>query len=631
MKNRYDAQSIKILKGLDPVRKRPGMYIGSTGKAGLHHLVYEVVDNSIDEVMAGYASEILIEIREDNSVRVKDNGRGIPTEMHPDTNTSALEVVMTTLHAGGKFSEDSYKISGGLHGVGVSVVNALSEWCEVRVHRDGRFFRQVYERGKAVTPVEEAGNSEENGTETFFRPDSQVFSSTDFDFDILDSRLRELAYLNPEATITFVDRRIDETRSYHFEGGIAEYVKHMNRSRKSLQKQPFFMEGLHNGIKVQLALQYTSAYDEQIICFANNIKTVEGGTHLTALKTVLTKLMNDTARKYNILKDKDQNLQGEDVREGLTAVLSIFLKDPQFEGQTKAKLGNEEAHEAVIKVVRERLEEVFDYNQKEAKAIITKAVEAAKARLAAKRARELVRRKNMLENTALPGKLADCISQDLETTELFIVEGDSAGGSSKEARDRNFQAILPLRGKILNVEKAGFEKLLKNEMIHNIIVAVGTGVGDDCDLSKLRYGKIVIMTDADVDGAHIRTLLLTLFYRYMTPLISEGRVFIAQAPLYKIESGKRKVYLYSDEELQRYLKENPEKRYSMQMYKGLGEMNPEQLWETTMDPARRKMLRIDMEDAEVADSIFSILMGNEVGQRREFIQRHALSISNLDV
>ncbi len=631
MKNRYDAQSIKILKGLDPVRKRPSMYIGSTGRAGLHHLVYEVVDNSIDEVMAGYASEILIEIREDISVRVKDNGRGIPIETHPDTNTSALEVVMTTLHAGGKFSEDSYKISGGLHGVGVSVVNALSEWCEVRVHRDGKYFRQVYERGRAVTPVEEAGESNGNGTETIFRADPQVFSSIDFDFDILDSRFRELAYLNPEATIVFNDHRIDESRTYHYEGGIAEYVKHMNRSRRTLQKHPFFIEGLHNGIKVQLAIQYSSAYDEQIICFANNIKTVEGGTHLTALKTVLTKLMNDTARKLNILKDKDQNLQGEDVREGLTAVLSIFLKDPQFEGQTKAKLGNEEAYEAVIKVVRERLEEVFDYNQKEARAIISKAVEAAKARLAAKRARELVRRKNILENTALPGKLADCISQDLEATELFIVEGDSAGGSSKEARDRNFQAILPLRGKILNVEKAGFEKLLKNEQIHNIIVAVGTGVGDDCDLGKLRYGKIVIMTDADVDGAHIRTLLLTLFYRYMTPLISEGRVFIAQAPLYKLELGRKKLYLYSDEELQRFLKENPDKRYSMQMYKGLGEMNPEQLWETTMDPTRRKLLRIEMEDAEVADSIFTILMGNEVGQRREFIERHALSISNLDV
>ncbi|OAA31855.1 DNA gyrase subunit B [Kosmotoga arenicorallina S304] len=627
----YNAESIKILKGLDPVRKRPGMYIGSTGKAGLHHLVYEVVDNSIDEVVAGFCDQIEVTIFEDGTVRVMDNGRGIPVDVHPDTGTSALEVVMTTLHAGGKFSKDSYKISGGLHGVGVSVVNALSEWLEVKVHREGEIYRQRYERGIPVTPVEIIGKTDKRGTETWFKPDKLVFTTTDFDFDILESRLRELAFLNPSVRIIFEDKRINEKRAFHFEGGISEFVKFMNRKKTAINKEPYYIEGTFNDIKVQLALQYTTSFEEHILTFVNNIKTVEGGTHLTGFKTILTKLINDYAKKFNIIKEKDPNLQGEDVREGLTAVLSIFIKEPQFEGQTKAKLGNEEGYEAVIKVLRDKLPEVFEYNQKEVKAIISKAVDAAKARLAAKKAREMVRRKNALENTTLPGKLADCISQDLDNTELFIVEGDSAGGSAKQARDREFQAILPLRGKILNVEKASFEKLLKNEQINNIIVAVGTGIGDDLNLEKLRYGKIIIMTDADVDGAHIRTLILTLLYRYMTPLISTGRVYIAQAPLYKVELNRKKYYFFSDEELEAFSKENAGKRLNIQRYKGLGEMNPDQLWETTMDPVRRKLIRIEMEDAEEADRVFSILMGSEVGERRDFIKRHALSVDNLDI
>ncbi|ACR79076.1 MULTISPECIES: DNA topoisomerase (ATP-hydrolyzing) subunit B [Kosmotoga] len=631
MSTDYNAQSIKILKGLEPVRQRPGMYIGSTGKAGLHHLIYEVVDNSIDEVVGGYCDYIKITIFEDGSVSVWDNGRGIPVDIHPETGTSALEVVMTTLHAGGKFSKDSYKISGGLHGVGVSVVNALSEWMEVKVYRDGKIYRQRYERGKPTTPVEIIGETDKRGSLVAFKPDSLVFTTTDFDFDILESRFKELAFLNPRVTIEFEDRRYDEKRVFHFEGGIVEFVKYLNRKKTAINKEPFYIEGTYNDVKIQLAMQYTNAYDENILTFVNNIKTVEGGTHLTGFKTVLTKMMNDYARKLNVLKDKDPNLQGEDVREGLTAVLSVFVKEPQFEGQTKAKLGNEEVYEAVIKVLRDKLPEVFDYHTKELKAIIIKALDAAKARVAAKKAREMIRRKNALENTTLPGKLADCTSTDLETTELFIVEGDSAGGSAKQARDREFQAILPLRGKILNVEKSSFEKLLKNEQINNIIVAIGTGIGDDCKLENLRYGKIIIMTDADVDGAHIRTLLLTLFYRYMTPLINAGHIYIAQAPLYKVELNRKKYYFYSDEELEEFLKNNDGKKVSIQRYKGLGEMNPDQLWETTMNPESRKLIKIEMEDVEEADRVFTILMGSEVEERREFIERHALMITELDV
>ncbi|MFW6119784.1 MAG: DNA topoisomerase (ATP-hydrolyzing) subunit B [Petrotogales bacterium] len=627
----YDAQSIKILKGLDPVRKRPGMYIGSTGKAGLHHLVYEVLDNSIDEVVAGECDLITITIEKDGSVIITDNGRGIPIDIHPDTGSSALEVVMTTLHAGGKFSKDTYKISGGLHGVGVSVVNALSEWLEVKIYRDGKVYGQVYEQGRPVTSVEIIGETKLTGTETSFRPDKSVFSTTDFDFDILESKFKELAYLNPGVKITFEDKRIGEKRTFDFDGGIVEYVKAINKKRRAINKEPYYIEGEFNEIKVQLALQFTASYDEKIMTFVNNVKTIEGGTHLTALKTVLTRVFNDYAKEFNVLKKKDDNLHGEDIREGLTAILSILIKEPQFEGQTKAKLGNEEAYEAVLKVVREKLSEVIEMNKTEVKVILGKALEAAKARLAAKKAREMIRRKNVLENTTLPGKLADCVSEDLESTELFIVEGDSAGGSAKQARERGFQAILPLRGKILNVEKAGMDRLLKNETINNIIVAIGTGIGEDCDVLKLRYGRIIIMTDADVDGAHITTLLLTLFYRYMTPLIAAGKIYVAQAPLYKIEIGKNSHYFYTDEELQRFLKENSDRKYSFSRYKGLGEMNPDQLWETTMDPSSRKLVQIQMEDAEEADRVFTILMGSEVEERRDFIKRHALAITELDV
>jgi DNA gyrase subunit B len=631
MSDLYNAQNIKILKGLDPVRKRPGMYIGSTGKSGLHHLVYEIVDNSIDEAMGGYCDRIDIVIMEDGSVVVSDNGRGIPIDIHPDTGTSALEVVMTTLHAGGKFSKDSYKISGGLHGVGASVVNALSEWMIVEVMVDGKVYRQKYERGKALSPVEMVGEAKENGTVTSFKPDPMVFAVTDFDFDILEARFKELAYLNGGIRISFEDRRIGEKRSYHFEGGIVEFVKAISKNKKSVHKDPIYLEGSYNDVKIQLAMQYTTSYDEDVLTFVNNIKTIEGGTHLTGFKTVLTKTMNDLGRKHNILKDKDQNLQGEDLREGLSAILSVFVKEPQFEGQTKAKLGNDEAFEAVMKVVKEKLEEHFDYNQKDLKAILTKALEAARARLAAKKAREMVRRKNALENTTLPGKLADCISEDLEETEIFIVEGDSAGGSAKMARSRETQAILPLRGKILNVEKAGLDRMLKSETISNIIVALGTGMGEDFEIKNLRYGRIIIMTDADVDGAHITTLLLTLFYRYMTPLITNGKVYVAQAPLYKIELNRQKHYFYSDEELTTFIKEHSDRKLNYSRFKGLGEMNPEQLWETTMNPSDRKLVQINIEDAQEADRVFTILMGSEVEERRSFIERHALSISNLDV
>ncbi len=628
MKVDYNAGSIKILRGLDPVRKRPGMYIGSTGKSGLHHLVYEIVDNSIDEALAGFCKNVWVTLYEDNSVKIKDDGRGIPCGIHPETKTSALEVVMTTLHAGGKFSKDSYKISGGLHGVGASVVNALSEWLQITVKNNGEIHYQDYIRGVPTDKVKILGETNESGTETFFKGDHEIFSSLDYDFDILESRFKELAYLNPIITVHFEDKKNNERKKYHYEGGIVEYVKALNKNKKSLHK-PVFTEGSFNDILVQLAFQYSSSYDEDIVTFVNNIKTIEGGTHLTALKTVLTKVMNDLGRQNGIIKEKDNNLQGSDVREGITAVLSIFVKEPQFEGQTKSKLGNEEAYEAVNKVLREKLIEYFELNPKVLKSILSKALSAARARQAAKKAREMIRRKNMLESTTLPGKLADCITQDLEKSELFVVEGDSAGGSAKQARERDFQGILPLRGKILNVEKASFEKLLKNEVVNNLIVAVGTGLGEDFDISKLRYGKIIIMTDADVDGAHITTLLLTFFYRYMTPLITTGHIYLAQAPLYKIEKGKSKKYFFSDEELNLYLKENGHSNYSR--YKGLGEMNPDQLWETTMDPDTRKLIKIEIDDVEVADKFFTILMGSDVEERRNFIKRHALSVSNLDV
>ncbi len=626
---RYDARSIKVLKGLEAVRKRPGMYIGSTGKRGLHHLIYEVVDNSIDEALAGFCDTIRVSINEDGSVEVEDNGRGIPVDTHPEVGKSALEVVMTTLHAGGKFSKSSYKISGGLHGVGVSVVNALSEWMEVLVYRDGKVFRQVYKRGEPVTPVEAVGETDKRGTLVRFKPDPEIFSTTDFDPGIVEKRLQELAFLNPGLKIIFEDRRRDYRKVFEYEGGISQFVEHLNRGKKPLH-EVVRVTGKYNDIFTDVALQYTTSDSENILAYANNIKTIDGGTHVTAFKTTLTRLMNEYGKKLGYLK-KNQSFSGEDVREGLTAVISVLIKNPEFEGQTKSKLGNEEALEAVSRVLKEKLKEHFDIHQADLKRILDKIQRAMRAREAARKAREMVKRKNILESTSLPGKLADCSSTDLEKTELFIVEGDSAGGSAKQARDREFQAILPLRGKILNVEKASFEKLLKNEQINNIIVAIGTGIGDDFDMSKLRYGKIIIMTDADIDGAHIRTLLLTLFYRYMRPLVESGRIYIALPPLYKVSVGKKDHYLYSDEELKEFLKNLDGKRYVVQRYKGLGEMNPEQLWQTTMDPSSRRIVKVEIEDAEEADTLFEILLGNDTTSRRSFIERHALSVTNLDI
>ena len=634
---KYSAESIKVLKGLEPVRMRPGMYIGSTGKRGLHHLVYEVVDNSVDEVLAGYCDWIRVTLHEDGSVEVEDNGRGIPVDIHPEEGRSALEVVFTVLHAGGKFSKDSYKISGGLHGVGVSVVNALSEWLEVRVHRDGKIYRQRYERGKPVTPVEVIGETDKHGTIVRFKPDPLIFSETEFDPDILEHRLREIAFLVPGLKIEFEDRINGEKKTFKFDGGIVEYVKYLNRGKKALhdvihikRTEKVKTKNGEDEVIVEIAFQYTDSYSEDIVSFANTIKTVDGGTHVTAFKSTLTRLMNEYGKKHNFLK-KDDSFQGEDVREGLTAVISVYVKNPEFEGQTKSKLGNEEVKEAVTKAMREELKKIFDANSDLVKAILSKIMSTKQAREAAKRAREMVRRKNVLQNTALPGKLADCSSTHREKTELFIVEGDSAGGSAKQARDREFQAVLPIRGKILNVEKSSLDRLLKNEQISDIIVAVGTGIGDDFDESKLRYGRIIIMTDADIDGAHIRTLLLTLFYRYMRPLIEQGRVYIALPPLYRIKAGREEFYVYSDQELAEYKEKLQGKRIEIQRYKGLGEMNPEQLWETTMNPETRKIIRVTIEDAEEADRLFEILMGNDPSSRREFIERHALKVKELDI
>jgi DNA gyrase subunit B len=631
---KYSAKNIKVLKGLEAVRKRPGMYIGSTGKSGLHHLVYEIVDNSIDESLAGTCDYIKIILNEDNSVTVEDNGRGIPVDIHPEENRSALEIVMTTLHAGGKFSKDSYKISGGLHGVGASVVNALSEYLEATIHwSDGKIYRQRYERGVPVTRVEVIGQTNRTGTIITFKPDPEIFTTTEFDPDILMARFKELAFLNPKVTIEFVDKKNKERHVFHYEGGIIEFVKHLNSKKTSIHKDIIYVSGEYEETIVELAMQYTNSYDENIRSYVNNINTVEGGTHLTAFKNILTRIMNDFAKKLNLLKKDESNLQGSDVREGLTAILSVKVKEPQFEGQTKAKLGNEEVFGAVLKVLGEGLNDYFEKNEKTVRIILDKAIKAARAREAAKKAREMVRRKNALENSTLPGKLADCSSTDFDKTELFIVEGDSAGGSAKQGRDRNFQAILPLRGKILNVEKASYDRLLKNDQINDIIVALGTGIGDDFDITKLRYGKIIIMTDADVDGAHIRTLLLTLFFRYMTELITNGRIFIALPPLYRVSSGKEEIYVYSDEELKAVVEKfkSEGKKLMIQRYKGLGEMNPEQLWETTMNPEKRKLIEVTIEDAQEANRTFEILMGSEVEDRRNFIFRHALKVANLDI
>ncbi len=626
----YGAGQIQVLEGLDAVRKRPGMYIGSTSSRGLHHLVYEVVDNSIDEALAGVCDNVEVFIRKDNSITVIDNGRGIPVDMH-EVGKPAVEVVLTVLHAGGKFGGDGYKVSGGLHGVGVSVVNALSVWLEAEIKRDGKVHRIRFERGKTVESLQTIGNTKETGTKISFKPDPEIFEETEFVFDILRTRLRELAYLNKGITITLTDERSGEKQEYHYEGGIVSFVEQLNKNKDTLHNKPIYFEAAKDTTVVEIAMQYNDSYVENIFSFVNNINTQEGGTHLSGFKTALTRSINDFARKQNILKDGNENLTGEDVREGLTAIISLKIREPQFEGQTKTKLGNSEVRGIVDTIVSDGLNEYFEENPQVIKKIIEKAIMASRARDAARKARELTRRKNALEISSLPGKLADCSVKDAMQAEIYLVEGDSAGGSAKQGRDRRFQAILPLRGKILNVEKSRLDKILNNEEIRAMITAFGSGIGDEFDLEKSRYGKIIIMTDADVDGAHIRTLLLTFFYRYMQPLIQAGRVYIAQPPLYQVKKGKEQHYLYSDNELDKLLNNIGRDNINVQRYKGLGEMNPEQLWETTMNPEARTILQVSLEDAMNADEIFSILMGDKVEPRRKFIEDHAKDVRNLDI
>lgn len=629
--NIYDESQIQVLEGIEAVRKRPGMYIGSTGPRGLHHLVYEVVDNSIDEALAGYCDKIHVTVHRDNSVTVTDNGRGIPVGTHPKLGKPAVEVALTMLHAGGKFDGKSYKVSGGLHGVGVSVVNALSEHLEVEIQRDGKIYRQRYERGKAVSLLTEEGNTKKTGTKIAFKPDYQIFEEINFDFDTLEYRFRELAFLNKGITIALKDERDGRHSTMHYEGGLVEFVKYLNRNREVLHKNPMYFEGKRDRCVVEVAMQYNDGYVENIFSFANNINTHEGGTHLSGLKAALTRVINDYGRKYNFLKENDKNLSGEDVREGLTAVISVKLTDPQYEGQTKTKLGNSEIKGIVESIAADAISSYLEENPSTARVIMEKTIMAARAREAARKARELTRRKNVLENTSLPGKLADCSEKDPALCEIYLVEGDSAGGSAKQGRDRRYQAILPLRGKILNVEKARLDKILGYEEIRAMITALGSGIDDEFDLEKLRYGKIIIMTDADVDGAHIRTLLLTFFFRYMRDLIDAGHLYIAQPPLYRIRDGKQDIYVYSDKQLNKVLESMDRDKVSLQRYKGLGEMNPEQLWETTMNPKTRTLLQVSIEDAIAADQIFTTLMGTRVEPRREFIEQNARYVTNLDI
>lgn len=630
MSNDYNASQIQILEGLEAVRKRPGMYIGSTSTRGLHHLVYEIVDNSIDESLAGFCNKIEVVINKDNSVSVTDNGRGIPVEKHPKIDKPAVEVVLTILHAGGKFGGDGYKVSGGLHGVGASVVNALSEWMEVRISRDGKLHYQRYERGKPTTPLKIIGDSEETGTNIVFKPDPLIFEEIDFEFEILSHRLRELSFLNKGLRIDLKDLRDDKEVIFQHHGGIKDFVKYLNKNKDVLHPEPIYVESEKDGTQVELALQYNDGYSENLFSFANNINTTEGGTHEAGFKAALTRVMNDYARKYNILKENNANLSGEDIREGLTSVISVKVREPQFEGQTKTKLGNSEIRGITDGIVNEGLSIFLEENPSVAKKVLEKSINASRAREAARKARELTRRKSLLESTSLPGKLADCSSKDPVESELYLVEGDSAGGSAKQGRDRRFQAILPLRGKILNVEKARLDRILGNEEIRSMITAIGTGVGEEVDTNKARYHKIIIMTDADVDGSHIRTLLLTFFYRYMKPMIASGFIYIAQPPLYKVKKGKTESYAYSEKELEKITSEF-KSNYSIQRYKGLGEMNPEQLWETTMNPDKRTVLQVSLEDAIHADEVFTTLMGDKVEPRREFIQSHAKHVRNLDI
>lgn len=637
--HKYGAEQIQVLEGLEAVRKRPGMYIGSTSVRGLHHMVYEIVDNCVDEALAGYCTEIKVAIEPGNIISVEDNGRGIPVEIHPKTHISTAETVYTVLHAGGKFGGDSgYKVSGGLHGVGASVVNALSTWTEVTIKRDGGLYQMYFEKGKTVKKLEKIGEAEGTGTKVRFLADDTIFESLNYDYETLEKRFREMAFLTKGLKITIEDKREETPKKaeFCFEGGLVSFVEFLNKNKDKLHKTPIYIE--KNGeIPVEIAIQYTSSYSENIYTFVNNINTIEGGTHLEGFKRSLTKVFNDYARSHNILKEKDNNLQGEDIREGITAVVSVKVKEPQFEGQTKTKLGNSEVTGVVQSMVNEALSTFLEENPNVAKAILEKCISASRAREAARKARELVRKKNSLETSTLPGKLADCSSKNADECEVYIVEGDSAGGSAKQGRDRKFQAILPLWGKMLNVEKARADKIYGNDKLNPVILAVGAGIGADFDITKIRYGKVIIMADADVDGAHIRTLLLTFFFRYMRPLIENGNVYLAQPPLYKLsKKGMTDVYCYTDEDLDKAYKELEEKgiardQLGLQRYKGLGEMNPEQLWDTTMNPETRILVKVTMEDAIKADEIFTLLMGDEVEPRREFIQQNAKYVKNLDI
>ncbi|MFA4891262.1 MAG: DNA topoisomerase (ATP-hydrolyzing) subunit B [Candidatus Gracilibacteria bacterium] len=625
----YGADQITVLDGLAAVRRRPGMYIGTTDVAGLHHLIWEVVDNSIDEAMAGYCDHIIVIIRKDGGVSVEDNGRGIPVEKHKKTGKSALETVLTILHAGAKFGDGGYKVSGGLHGVGVSVVNALSEELIAEVYRDGKIYVQSYAKGDAKKELEVVGKTDKIGTKITFYPDHEIFELTEFNFQTVENRIRQQAYLTKGVTVDVIDERDGNKCKFYFEGGIKSYVRHLNKSKETIGEIVYVEKSVDEGV-VEVALQYTNSFQEQLYSFANNIHTTEGGMHVTGFKAALTRTINFYGRKAEILKEKDDNLTADDVREGLTAVISVKLKDPQFEGQTKSKLGNAEMRTAVESVFNEAFAMYLEENPNEARGVFGKCYLAARARMAARAARDTVIRKGALEGMTLPGKLADCSNRDPENSELFIVEGDSAGGSAKQGRNREYQAILPLRGKILNVEQARMDKILANTEIKALIIALGVGIGEAFDVERIRYDKVVIMTDADVDGAHIRTLLLTLFYRYFKPVIDEGHIFIAQPPLYKIWQGKKVEYVYNDEQKTQALKDFKE-GYSIQRYKGLGEMNPDQLWDTTMNPATRKLLRVTIEDAEAADKIFDTLMGSEVLPRKKFITSHAKKVENLDI
>ena len=631
----YGANQIQVLEGLEAVRKRPGMYIGSVSKRGLHHLVYEIVDNCVDEALAGYCTHIEVKIEPGNIISVSDNGRGIPVEIHPKTHISAAETVYTVLHAGGKFGGDSgYKVSGGLHGVGASVVNALSEWTEVTIQRDGGIYQMKFERGKTVEKLTKIGDSKKTGTKVRFLADSEIFETTEYDYDTLEDRFREIAFLTKGLNISIEDLREETPKKaeFCFEGGLKSFVEYLNQNKEKLNPDPIYIEKTVSEVPVEIAIQYTTAYNENIYSFVNNINTVEGGTHLEGFKRGLTKVFNDYARSHNIIKEKDSNLQGEDIREGLTAVISVKVKEPQFEGQTKTKLGNSNVAGIVQAMVTDALSTYLEENPNVAKAILEKCVSASRAREAARKARELVRRKNALEVTTLPGKLADCSSKVAEECEVYIVEGDSAGGSAKQGRNRKYQAILPLWGKMLNVEKSRADKIYNNEKLKPVIQAVGAGIGADFDISKIRYGKVIIMADADVDGAHIRTLLLTFFFRYMRPLLEQGHVYLAQPPLYKVsKKGIQDVYCYTDEELDEELAKIGRDNVSIQRYKGLGEMNPEQLWETTMNPENRILIKVTMDDAMKADQIFTILMGDQIEPRREFIEQNAKFVKNLDV